>query len=76
VDRGLGTVWKVRPSNIVTLDNCPAHNVGDALALVTNPRNYTSTYTLDILGWQTRLDTPDNATQNWGRDPSEQVNQT
>jgi YD repeat-containing protein len=73
VDRGLGTVWNQRPSNLVALQNT-AGQPADAVAQITNPRSFVSTYTLDPLGWLTQLDTPDQSSQSWTRDPSEQVN--
>ncbi len=70
---GQGTTWSLRPSNIVALASSASGPLS-AVAVLTNPRSFPSTYTLDFLGWLTRLDTPDGSSQFWGRDPSEQVN--
>jgi YD repeat-containing protein len=72
IDRGQGTVYNLRPSNIVALQSIAA-NATDAVADFTDPRLNTSIYTLDVGGWVTNLMTQDGAIRHWQREPSEQV---
>jgi RHS repeat-associated protein len=74
VNRGLGTSYTLRPSNVVLLQTRGGVVGPDAaVAQWTDPRTNLSTYTLDLNGWVGQLDTPDSAHQYWYRDWTEQV---
>jgi RHS repeat-associated protein len=74
IDRGLGTTYTLRPSNLVVLQT-RAHAVSPdkAVATWTDGNTHTVTYTLDLAGWLREKDTPDGGHENWYRDINEQV---
>jgi YD repeat-containing protein len=73
IDRGLGSVWHLTPEAVQGLQTSPAASGSRDVGVLTDPRGFASTYTLDHLGYQTKLQTPDGAVQAWERDGQEQV---
>jgi YD repeat-containing protein len=73
--QGPNTIWQLRPSNVVALITNPASSLAQVTAPLTDPRNFISTYSLDVLGWVQQLVSPDPAmsSQTWDRAPNEQV---
>jgi hypothetical protein len=65
----------VRAAAVPALVTTTAASTADATAVITDPRGYAVTYTLDLRGRLTQLATPDGAsgslTQTWVRDFAE-----
>jgi RHS repeat-associated protein len=73
IDLGLGSTLGIVPVVARGLGSGTAASAGQAVATLTDALNRVTTYTLDALGRETMLQTPDGAVQRWTRDFAGQV---
>ncbi len=67
-NEGLGSTLGVVPESIQGLQTNPARSASQNQAVLTDALGRVTTYTLNSLGQETTLQTPDGATQSWQRD--------
>jgi YD repeat-containing protein len=70
VDQGLGTTYTLAARQTQGLATAIAASASKDLAVLTDPRTYPLTFTLDTPGRLLQQQTADGANQNYGRDPA------
>jgi YD repeat-containing protein len=73
VNRGLGSTYALLPRQLQGLATSPAASATFDVAVLTDPRNFPTTYALDSSGRLLQEWDPDGTSQAWARDPAGQV---